>query len=105
MFRFLVGFGTDLVRFLGPFPGAALKGNFVEQDECVGSDEQELQAGGQAAGPGLQAGEELAHPVQGDQGDDSRAVFLRSGNLCSLASLARSGFLMNMRENVEKFLL
>lgn len=35
MFRFLVGFGTDLVRFLGPFPGAALKGNFVEQDECV----------------------------------------------------------------------
>uniref|UniRef100_A0A0E0Q606 Xrn1 N-terminal domain-containing protein n=1 Tax=Oryza rufipogon TaxID=4529 RepID=A0A0E0Q606_ORYRU len=35
VFKFLVGFGTYLVRFLGAFSGAALKGNFVEQDECV----------------------------------------------------------------------
>ncbi|EEC81774.1 hypothetical protein OsI_25462 [Oryza sativa Indica Group] len=35
VFKFLVGFSTYLVRFLGAFSGAALKGNFVEQDECV----------------------------------------------------------------------
>jgi hypothetical protein len=52
------------------FSGAAPEGNFVEQDECIGGDQQELQAGGQAAGSRLQAGEELAHPVQGDQGGD-----------------------------------
>lgn len=53
------------------FSGAAPRGNFVEQDERIGGHQPELQAGGQAAGPGLQAGEELADPVQGDQGDYS----------------------------------